>query len=262
MNNSKHKEVFNKVVKLAIEDKVIKPHIRYISLLGSAKSNEVVENYSDLDILLIFRSNTTGTIATEVLGRLKKISDKMSSKSNIEISLLPHTIFDFKEYVDIEYLIHYSWGNVIYGDKDDYRKIFGEIIKEKYSDQKRKDLIYHNLIHARFNLFRKYISWNKNNKKNYNQSILKLFIDNIIEICDWALIYKNIFEKNKKNIANRFIEEYPNLSHRDIIMQTLEIRFNWNRKKLDQKKASLFLKNSILLIEEIIETIYEEYRKE
>lgn len=261
MNNSKHRNTFNRAIELVIKDEVIKSHLLHIALLGSARCNENIENYSDLDILFIFRTNITGTIAIEILERLKKINSELSIDNNIEISFLPHTIFDFKEYVDFEYLIHYSWGEVAYGNEDSYKKIFEEIIKEKYSVQKRKDLIYYNLIHARFNLFRKYISWNENNKKDYNQSILKLFIDNMVEICDWALIYKNIFERSKKDIANKFIEEYFDLTHKDIIIKTLEIRSGWNKKILNEKEINLFFKDSILLIEEIIKNIYGKHKK-
>jgi len=261
MNSLKYKKVFEEVVKLTTRDETIKKYIQFIVLLGSVKYGEEVENYSDLDILFILKSNNFGAIEKKVLDRLKKINEKLSKKNNIEISLLPHTIFDFREYVDFNYLIHYSWGKVVYGDHECFNKLFKEIIKEKYTDQKRKELIYYNLIHARFNLFRKYLSWNENNKDNYSLTILKLFIDNIIEICDWALVFKNIFKKNKKDIANKFIEEYPNIKRRNIILKALEIRYLWNTKKINEDEAFLFFRESLCLVEEIIEVIYEKYKK-
>lgn len=260
MNNLKQKEIFEEVVKYATTDKTIKQYLKHIALLGSVRCDEAIEKYSDLDILFIFDSNKTGAIPINVLEKLKDIGDELSEKSNVEISLLPHTIFDFKEYVDFNYLIHYSWGEVVYGEKDVYKKIFEDIIKEKYSEQKRKDLIYYNLIHARFNLIRKYISWNKNNKGDYNNTILKLFIDNLVEICDWALVYKNIFEKNKKDVAKKFIEEYPELKHNKAINKALEIRFNWDNEDLKMKNDE-FLNESIFLIDEIIESVYEKYKE-
>lgn len=260
MNNLKQKEVFEEVVKLTTSDKTINQYLRHIALLGSVRCDEAIENYSDLDVLFIFDSNKTGVIPINVLEKLKDIGEELSEKSNIEISLLPHTIFDFKEYVDFNYLIHYSWGEVVYGNKGNYKKIFEDIVKTKYSDQKRKDLIYYNLIHARFNLIRKYISWNDSNKKDYIDSILKLFIDNLIEICDWALVYENIFEKNKKDVAKKFIEEYSKLKHNKVINKALEIRSNWDNEDLKMENGE-FLNESIFLIDEIIESVYEKYKE-
>lgn len=261
MNNLKHKKVFCEVVRLSKNNNIISPYIKYIVLLGSVLRNEAVENYSDLDILFIIDSNKSGTVPLKVLKELKKIGDETSRGNNIELSLLPHTIFDLKEYVDFNYLIHYSWGKVVCGDKNNLKKLFKNIIIEKYSNKKRKDLIYYNLIHARFNLLRKYISWNENNKQNYRQSIIKLFIDNIIEICDWALIYRNIFKKNKKDVIGNFIKEYSKLKYKNVAKNALKIRFKWNKQDLSKKNLDTFLRESILLIEEIIKIIHEEHKK-
>lgn len=262
MSNLKHKKVFYEVVGLSKNNKIINPHIKYIVLLGSVLRNEAVENYSDLDILFIIDSNKSGTMPLKVLKELKKMGNEASRRNNIELSLLPHTIFDLKEYVDFNYLIHYSWGKVVYGNKNNFKKLFKDIIIEKYSNQKRKDLIYYNLIHARFNLLRKYISWNKNNKQNYKQFIIKLFINNIIEICDWALVYRNIFRKSKKDMVSSFMKEYSKLKYKNVAKNAIEIRFKWNRQSLSEKKLNEFLKESILLIEEIIKTTYEDYKKD
>jgi hypothetical protein len=252
--------LLKEIVSQCVENSAIKNELLFISLLGSSQTNEAVEGYSDLDILFIFRSNKYGTIQKSTLLELKKLSEKVSGKNDndIEVSLLAHTIFDFEEYVDFEYLIHYSWGKVLFGAKKSYKKLFDSIISKKYSEKIRKDLMYYNLIHARFNLIRHYVSWNKFNKDKYVPIILKLIIDKVIEICDWALIYKGIFKKTKKEILENFSNNFQLGKYGHIPNQAYKIRANWNYYNFTEKELSKFIDESVLFVQELIEIVYEE----
>lgn len=260
MNNIR-KELINDILKSCRGNKYIQGDLIYVALLGSTRTNEEVENYSDLDILLVLKSNRSGTIKKETIGELKKISEQLSGRYSIEISLLPHTIFDFEQYVDFNYLIHYSWGEVLFGDKEKFKKLFKKIIDKKYSDKVRKDLIYYNLIHARFNLIRKYVSWNSFNKTNYKRDILKLIIDLIIEICDWALVYKNIFKEKKINILEEFDKSFILDTYNYIPKQAYKIRSDWSNYKFDETELDKFITESILFVQELIDVIHKEHVK-
>lgn len=261
MMKNKRLQITERIVKECIENSEIKDELLFISLLGSSQTNEAVEGYSDLDILLVLKSNESGAIKESTLLELKRLSQKVSSDDNIEVSLLTHTVFDFEEYVDIEYLIHYSWGEVLFGSAKEYKKLFDTIVKKKYSEKNRKELTYYNLIHARFNLIRQYVSWNKFNKEKYTQAILKLIIDKIIEICDWALVYRGIFKKTKKEVLEDFNNNFRIEKYSHIPNQAFEIRANWNSYDYTEKELYKFIDESILFVQELVRVVYEEHTK-
>ncbi|MBI2065533.1 MAG: nucleotidyltransferase domain-containing protein [Candidatus Zambryskibacteria bacterium] len=255
------KTLLKKIIREYFKNKVIKKELLFVSLLGSFQTGEAINSYSDLDILLILKSDKFGVVKNPILYRLKDLSKNISKKYNIEISLLTHTIFDFEQYVDFNYLIHYSWGDVLFGSKASYQKLFTNIINKKYSAKFRKDLMYYNLVHARFNLIRQYVSWNKFNKANYEIVILKLIIDKIIEICDWALVYKNIFKKTKKEVLDEFNKKYDLEKYGHIPEQAYSIRSNWNPNDLNKKEINVFIDESILFVQELVKIIYRDYVK-
>ncbi|MCK5026852.1 MAG: hypothetical protein KAS07_00385 [Candidatus Pacebacteria bacterium] len=257
MNNIRE-TILKEISTSCLSNNAIKSNLLFISLLGSTRTHEEVESYSDLDILFILNSNESGAIDQVVLRAFKKMAQDLSKKYSLEISFLTHTIFDFEEYVDFNYLIHYSWGEVLYGDSTEYKVLFQEIIGSKYSDERRRDLIYYNLIHARFNLIRKYVSWNKFNTVDYKKNILKLIIDLIIEICDWSLVYKNIFKETKKEILKEFNSNFK-LKNGHIPQQAYEIRSKWKDLSFEEDTLDKFIEESILFTQELIEMIYEEH---
>lgn len=254
-------QITKKIVSECLENSAIKNDLLFISLLGSSQTNEAIEGYSDLDILLVLKSNESGAIKESTLLELKKLSEEVSRDGNIEVSLLTHTIFDFEEYVDFNYLIHYSWGEVLYGSDEEYKKLFDVIVKKKYSEKHRKELTYYNLIHARFNLVRQYVSWNKFNKEKYTQAILKLIIDKIVEICDWALVYRGIFRKTKREVLEDFNKNFRIEKYNHIPNQAIAIRANWGSYNFTEEELYKFIDESILFVQELIRIIYEEHTK-
>ncbi|MDD5318380.1 MAG: hypothetical protein PHF79_00965 [Candidatus Pacebacteria bacterium] len=257
--NKIRKKITDELLASCLRNKAIRQGIMFFSVLGSTVSNEEVEGYSDLDILLVLESDRSGVISNKILRELKKISEEYSHKYSVEISLLTHTVFDFEKYVDFNYLIHYSWGKVLYGKKSKYMELFKKIIGKKYSNKVRKELIYYNLIHARFNLIRQYVSWNKFNKVDYKKKILKLLIDKIIEICDWALVYRDIFEKNKRGTVKNFNSSFSKNNYSHIPKQALSIRSAWMMYDFESKEAKIFIDESILFIQEVIKVIQKEH---
>lgn len=245
-------------VSLCLKDKDIFDHIEYIALLGSVSEKEEIENYSDLDILFIIKSDCYGKIDRNILGKLKKAHAKVSRKYKIQISFLTHTKFEFQNYVDFEYLYHYSLGKVYYGDAEKFKNIFKEIIKNRWSSStRRKNLIFYNVIHARFNLFRKFVSTNEYNDKNHYKFLLKLFIDKILEIADWCLIYNNLFEENKISIIKAFQDRFPKIRHGQVLDIAYKYRKKWNslNNEKDKKKIIYFLKIAMIFVDECSEHI-------
>lgn len=258
---NKHREnIIREIVSNCEDNYVIKDKLNFISILGSTRTDEAIEGYSDLDILFIFDSNKSGAIGQDVLRDMKKMAESFSEKYKIEISFLTHTIFDFEEYVDFNYLVHYSWGEVIFGSKSGYDDIFKKIIDKKYSEEERKRLTYYNLIHARFNLIRKYVSWNEANTNDYKKKILQLIIDNVIEMCDWALVYKNLFKKTKKEVSESFKKEFS-LKHNHIISDSINIRDNWGSYTFEEEEFDEYIDDSILFVQEIVDVIHKEHEK-
>ncbi|MBI5306734.1 nucleotidyltransferase domain-containing protein [Candidatus Wolfebacteria bacterium] len=249
-------QALNKVVKLCRSKSELLNDIKFIALLGSVKDNEAVENYSDLDILFILESNQSGLIKKNVLEKLKTICEIVSKEYNIKISILPHSIYDFKTYVDFEYLTHYSWGKVFYGSATDFKRFFRKILKLKMTDEKQNaKVILFNLIHARFNFVRKYVSWNKYNTTDYHRALLKLCIDNIFEICDWCLIYNNYWAKTKKEIVYKFNEQFGDkIAFNNIPQWAYFLRKNWNTLKID-KNIKDFCSNTTDFIQNCVKII-------
>jgi hypothetical protein len=254
-------KILEEVIKKCLDNNLIKDELLFIALLGSSQTDEAVEGYSDLDILLILKSNNSGAIKNQTLLELKHLTETISKKTDIELSLLTHTVFDFEEYVDFNYLLHYSWGKVLFGNESDYQKLFTSIIDKKYSEKARKDLTYYNLVHARFNLIRQCVSWNKYNKSNYQNTVLKLLIDKIIEICDWALAYRGIFMKNKKEILSEFHSNFPLKECGHIPSQAYEIRSKWNSNNLSEKELNIFIDESLKFVQELVKIIHKEHVK-
>ena len=247
------------VVKQILASKEIKTNTKFIVVLGSYREKEIVQNYSDLDILLILNSDNYGTINVEILDDLRRIASIASKRYGVKISLLTHTIFDFEEYVDFNYLIHYSWGEVIYGDKKGFQSIFNRLLNKKQFDKKVRSLIiYYNIIHARFNLIRRFVSLNKTNTRKYKQEIVKIFIDNILEICDWFLVYNDIFVVKKSNIVRTFLSNFPYIYPAHIPKLAYNMRKKWN--DLDFNRAdtiNYFLMDSIAFVHSVVAELYK-----
>lgn len=237
---------------------VLLKEVKYVALLGSASSGEEISNYSDIDILLVFKSDRYGCIKSRALEKLRGIAELVSRGAAMPLSILTHTVREFEIYVDFEYLKHYSFGKVLYGSQCGYDRMFRSIIQQKnLSPQDLHIFILKNLYHARFNLFRKYVSYNEFNTSGYVQTILKLFIDNTIEICDWALISKGYWATRKSEIVKKFMALFPNVKQGCVPASALKIRNSWGRP-MSIKSADKFLKNTVQFINGTIEAVENE----
>ena len=245
----------NKVLEEIKSDRILVKEIEFVALLGSVAEDEAIKKYSDLDILLLLKTNKYGTIKTTVLLKLKDITAKLSSKYKVKISLLAHTYDDFINYVDIIYLKRYSLGRVIYPKNKLLVKEIHKIIRQKRrkNTNEVKDLVIYNLRHARFNLLRKFVSLNRYNTNNYVRTFGRILIDNIFNICDWCLIYDNIWYKNKKGVVGNIYKEYNKAMFLEPLNEAYDLRKRWN--EISNDKLEKFFVKGIGFVNEIIELI-------
>jgi len=255
-------KVFNDCVATIKKNKILIKQIELIALLGSVRENEAILNYSDLDILIILKSNKYGTFNKSVTPNLKRIASKFSKKSTIKISFLTHTFDDFKNYVDVEYLAHYSWGNVVYSKGKFLKKEIDEIIKNRGGLKKKatQSLMLYNLRHARFNVLREYISLNDDVIPNYDRSFAQKIVDKIFEISDWVLIYDGIWSKNKHEIVVNINKLYKNKLNTEALDAAYLMRKNWN--EVSDSKLKNLMQDIIDYIINIIELTIKRSLKE
>lgn len=251
-------KVLDQAVKKIKKDKVVMEQIELIALLGSVAEKEAIANYSDLDILIILKSNKLGSFKKEIIEKLKKIVADLSSNCSIKISFLTHTIDDFKNYVDLEYLTHYSWGEVVFTKNKSLKHEIKKICQKINGDfnEKIQKLMVYNLRHARFNILREYISLNQYNINNYKRVFGRKIIDKVFEISDWALIYSGIWSNNKKEIVQNIESKYGLVLNTKILDKAYNLRKQWNQ--LTDKELSRFFPEAIDFMIDIIEIIIKE----
>ena len=244
MNNTFTKAFAYCVTKIK-NDKELSRGIEYLGLLGSVREKEAVLGYSDLDILLIIKTDKNGTIDFKIINKLNIINRKASKKyKKIPISFLTHSFNDFEKYVDFNYLTHYSWAKIVIGDEFEFKSRLHKIISvKKMSGKNLYDFIYKNLLHSRFNLFRKLASGNKDK--------IKLIIDNILEISAWLIVHRGVFLDNKKKNAVEFDEMYPNIIPQKFVLECSKLRDNWDNKKIPAN----FIEKSIEFVNNCIKEI-------
>jgi len=250
-------KIFNQFIRKSTSDTILKQYIEIIALLGSARTKEAIRGYSDLDILLLIKCNRTGNINFNVINKLKKIVVDLSKLYNIRISLLTHTFNDLKYYVDPEYLIHYSWGKVVYTQGKNLGKEINKILKEKnFTKEDFKKIMIYNIRHGRFNIIRKFVSINECNTPDYYKSFSKELIDYIFELCDWALIYKNQWPRTKKELIEQFIKSYVKVVDVNILKRANFLRNHWF--KIDNESLKHFIPLAIKFITKISDFLIEE----
>lgn len=240
------------IVSCLKENRIFLRDIKFMALLGSVREKEYVFNYSDVDILLIINSDMSGAIDNKTVSFLKKTSADISKRFNVKLSLLTHTENDLFGYVEYEYLRHYSFGKVLYGPRKHFRKMFEEAISfKKPNNSELSKQMYNVIVHARFNLIRKYISLNKFNTKNYSHELIKLFIDNVLEIADWRLISDGIWASSKKEIVKK-IERQSKSVFKNVVKTSYEYRKNWNKRTITKEEMEIFFANSIEFINDCV----------
>jgi len=226
----------NKIFSLAIKDslnflladKILYDHISYIGLIGSLNSDEDILGWSDVDFLMIINSDNDGNLTIDVLSRLKEIHKKVKSKYPfVKFSFLPHTIYDLKNYVCFEYLINYSYARCLFSktNKEYLTTTIQEILKSRNltGEVMKRYSLYH-LRHLRFNLVRKYVSWDEDIK-----ALGKLIIDNLIE----STIFINAFNGNIEKSKIKSIETAGNIilnkKFIKVLNDSYKLRSKWDR---------------------------------
>ncbi len=252
INRLTYSRALKEVIHACKENKSLLNDIKFIALLGSVNEREEIPGYSDLDILFIIKSDKHGSIKKETLFDFRNIGMLVSKRYQIKISLLTHTVHEFNTYVDYEYLKHYSRGRVFWGNKLEFLRLFKEILKKKKQTRRGlKHLMLNNILHARFNINRRFVSINKFNTRKASLSILKLFIDNVLEIADWRLIAKGIWGGSKKEIVSVFFKQVKG-QHVHVPLMAYAIRKNWNTHKVSNEEVATFLYDCLYFIDECV----------
>lgn len=252
-------EAFRYFVSLCKNDLELLSQVDYLALLGSVASREAISNYSDLDILLVLRSDSTGAVPFKTLAKIRNNVEIVSKRFPVKVSVLSHTTFDFNEYVDIEYLTHYALGRVVIGGEAKFKALFENVIARKGGEKERREAVYKSMMHGRFNLLRKYASWNPINTSDYQSAMVKLMVDGVLEMCDWALNYRGVFELSKKSMVRRFLREYKLPELANIPKETLAIRGTWSKGSVKNVPDN-YLMNAIEFIQNIVRVIHEDYK--
>lgn len=249
---NKFKKAYSDIEKKIKADKELISSIKILGLLGSVADEEGSSSWSDLDVLVVLKTNKLGSISSIVLNKLKKISEKVSERYSFPISILPHTEDDFRNYVCFEYLRHYSEGKITYPTQSSLKKVIFKLLdNRKTSERVRRSYCLYHLRHIRFNFIRKYISVNKYNSKEPSKQICKLLIDKMIKVTDLALNYHDIWPIRKQDILN---EANKNLSiDTSELKEALGLRTKWT--KVTEIDAKNFLSNGIRYLHRVIENI-------
>lgn len=253
-------KTFNQFVKKSTSDRILKQFIEIIALVGSTRTKEAIDGYSDLDILLLIKCDRAGNINFSIINKLRKIAADLSKLYDVKISLLTHTFNDLKYYVDIEYLIHYSWGKVAYTQGKNLKKEINKILRERnFTEEDLKKLIIYNTRHGRFNIIRKFVSLNEYNMTDYYKILGKELIDYIFELCEWALIYKNEWPQTKKNLIKQFIKIYAKTADANILKRANFLRNQW--PETDQKALEYFIPSAVKFIAKVSDFLIKDYIK-
>lgn len=255
---NKYRQAFRAIEEKIKSNKPLLNSILSIALLGSVVNDEELENLSDLDILIIFKTTSSGNIPIKNLDALREIHCDISVDYNFPISLLTHSIDDFEKYVSFEYLIHYALGSCIYPDPDFLKIIIDNILKNRnLTDSVRQSYCIYHLRHIRFNLLRKYVSlYNAENEKA-SKEFLKILIDKIIKITDLVLNYYNIWPKNKAEIVNNAKQILQ--VDTTALMELILIRNRW--EEITNKEVIEFVPQGISYLYKIFDFILGDYNK-
>lgn len=241
-------QIYSKIENLIKNDKKICTKLTHFGMIGSVNDTEGVKTWSDLDILMIFDSDNLGNIDVDILMRLKEIHNTISSMySDIEISFLPHTLDDLKNYVVFAYLEQYKFANITFNSsgvnlKDYINKI---IEKRSITPEIYERYTIHHIRHLRFNLIRAVASWNKNDKP-----IAKLVIDRLVETGIYLCGYHGIYIQGKKERLNKIIKLVDNKEIANIYREVVDLRTRW--EDVTEKEAKNILiqgLNSLIKIE-------------
>lgn len=233
-------DIYSDIIDEFRRNNVIISGIYKVGLLGSFNDNEFSKKWSDLDILLILKSDELGNIDRNVLTELRKINLFFSNKyKDLEISFLTHTYNDFEKYVAYAYMDHYKYANFdIENDDIDFVSYVDNLLNSRNLSMniKKRYSVYH-LRHFRFNLIRKVVS-EKTPKK-----AVKMIVDKIIECMIIYLTYNNMTIQGKENrlkVLKRIIKDKNII---EIFQKALLIRSKWCESEFVDEDIDIWLKN-------------------
>lgn len=235
----------------------LKKQVELIALLGSVSQKEQSDSWSDLDILIVLKSDGFGNISLTVLNKIRDIASLVSTNHpDVLVSVLPHTIDDFSNYVCFEYLQHYSSGICTYPSKVKLAAVINRILRKRnVSEQVRKAYCVYHLRHIRFNLLRKYISVNKSNSQQPTKEFGKLLIDKVIKVTDLWLNYQNIWPKTKNDILKN--AKIVGSLNTEPLAMALQLRDNWSR--IEDKKVDDFIPVGIEYVKQATDDILNQH---
>lgn len=91
-------KAYQEAEKEILSDDKLSKFVDLIALLGSVADKESSEGWSDLDILVVLKSDELGNISIENLDRLRDIASNISKRHSFSVSILSHTVDDFEKY--------------------------------------------------------------------------------------------------------------------------------------------------------------------
>lgn len=261
--NKRSIEAFNFIKDRVMNNSVLMGNLIDIGILGSVNDNEGVKGWSDLDILLVLKSDEFGNIDIEIIKRLREIHNKCSSVYNdLEISLLPHTMYDFEKYVAYEYLRNYQFATIYYSQesvsfKDRLQKIIDD---RNVSLEVQKRYSIYRARHLRFNLIRAITSWSGDDKP-----MAKLVIDRLIQSGIYITGFYGEYAQGKVDRLNMIKRLVDNEEIINIFEHATELRFRWS--EINESECKDIIKDGLsdlykvenFLISKYPEAIPEEY---
>ena len=252
-----YKKAYQEIESKILSDTYLTKSVDLIALLGSVSDKEVSLGWSDLDVLVVLKTDKLGNIAIKNLKKLRMIALKISKTYSFPISILSHSIDDLEKYVSFEYLKHYSLGECTYPSRSYLKQKIEKILKSRnVDDLSRKAYCVYHIRHSRFNLLRKFVSLNACNTKNYKKDFAKLLIDKMIKVTDLALNYKNIWPKTKVGILSKAFQ------HLNVDTIPLRMAFDIREKwiEITDKEIDLFEDIGIKYIIDVSNLVLSDYQ--
>lgn len=207
-----------------MDNAAIREHLAFAGLLGSTAAEEAVEYYSDLDILLVLDTDRTGNIDLKVIRELQTLAETLQPQyPSIQISLLTHSWNDFQNYVNFEYLKHYSCAEIGFErTKGEFDSRLGK--EYERADGKQSDVVIryctNQLRMFRFNVLRKCAS------PIEKKSLTKYLIDSLFEVLDFASIAEDQWVDSKHGLIEQIESLYPKIDSSPARI-AYNVRANW-----------------------------------
>ena len=249
-----YNQAFETVLTFLMKSDIIES-IKAIACLGSYNDQEIVEGWSDLDILLIVESDAVGNIDINVVKNLDRIhSDIAEDFPNLEISFLPHTLHDLENYVTYSYLRTYQFAQTFYPRNDKFyiKRVIENIVQDR---NLRKSIIkrihIYDLRHLRFNLLRKVIS-----EKDFQQKA-RLLVDELVRSTILILGIYDRYEQSKEKRAQMVKEYIKNTKLQKLLVKMVDYRRNWN--SLKENDYLKIYEEGLLALQLLGETFNEYY---